>query len=137
MTVEALALRDAAKVYDCEDRTGADKATCQAFLNNSAQADAFQRNAMTRLNQRIDQINSLQAQINSTNDPKSIAELTARLVAESAQIANDANRILILRAMTDSADRSAQQALKERELLALSRKGDGSDTFVFKPYLSK
>lgn len=136
MTSEALSIRQASKIYDCENRSGADLTTCQAFLNNSAQAEAFQQNAMIRLNQRMNQISGLQGQINSTNDPKSIAELTARIVAESAQVANDANRLVVLRAMSDSADRANQQALKERELLRLSRTGDGSDTFVYHPYVA-
>jgi type IV secretion system protein VirB5 len=136
MTAQAVGIRQASKIYDCDNRSGDDFTTCKAFLNSSAQAEAFQRTAMIRLNQRMDQINGLQGQINSTNDPKSIAELTARLVAESAQVANDANRLVVLKAMSDSSDRANQQALKERELLRLSRTGDGSDTFVYKPYVS-
>lgn len=136
MTAQAVSIRQASKIYDCENRTGVDFSTCKAFLNNSAQADAFQQNAMVRLNQRMGQIDGLRGQINSTNDPKSIAELTARLVAESAQVANDANRLIVLKAMAESADRANQQALKERELLRLSRTGDGSDTFVYHPYVA-
>ena len=137
MTSEAIGIRSASKVYDCENRSGGDKNTCKAFLNNSAQAQAYQQSAMIRLNQRVDQINGLQGQINSTSDPKSIAELTARLLAESTQVANDANRITVLKAMSESADRAAQQALKERELLNLSLTSDGSDTFVYTPYVAK
>lgn len=137
MTTEAASIRNASKVYDCENRSGIDKTNCQAFLNTSAQAQAYQRNAMIRLNQRIDQINGLQGQINATNDPKSIAELTARLIAESTQVANDANRIVVMKAMSESADRATQQALKERELLNLSLTSDGSDTFVYTPYVAK
>ncbi len=137
MTPLAVSIRQASKIYDCEGRVGADRITCQAFLNNSAQAEAIQQTTMVRLNQRMNQINGLQGQINSTTDPKSIAELTARLVAESAQVANDANRIVIMRAMSDSADRAHQQALKEKELLRLSRSGDGSDTFAYKPYVAR
>jgi type IV secretion system protein VirB5 len=136
MTTEAASIRNASKVYDCENRSGSDKTTCKAFLNNSAQAQAYQQNAMLRLNQRIDQINGLQGQINSTNDPKSISELTARLIAESTQVANDANRIVVMKAMSESADRATQQALKEREPLNLSLTSDGSDTFVYKPYVA-
>lgn len=137
LTAQAAGIRNASMIYDCQDRTGVDQTTCQAFLNNSAQVGALQQNAMVRLNQRMDQINGLRGQINATTDPKSIAELTARLVAESAQVANDANRLVILKAMSDSADRANQQALKERELLRLSRRGDGSDTFVYQPYVAK
>jgi type IV secretion system protein VirB5 len=137
MTAEAIRLRGASKIYDCENRSGTDLVTCQAFLNTSSQALAYQQNAMMRLNQRLQQVDGLQGQINMTNDPKSIAELSARLIAESAQIANDANRLAVLRSTADMADRASQQALKERELLMLSRHGDGSDTFVYKPYAGR
>lgn len=137
MTAEAITVRNASKLYDCENRTGMDKITCKAFLNNGAQAQAYQQNAMVRLNQRIEQINGLQGQINSTNDPKSIAELSARLLAESTQVTNDANRIVVLKAMSESADRASQQAIKERELLNLSLTSDGTDTFVYTPYVAK
>ncbi len=137
LSTQAATIRQASKIYDCENRTGVDLSTCMAFLNNGAQTAALHQNAMVRLNQRVDQINSLQGRINSTNDPKAISELTARLIAESAQIANDANRLMVLRAIAESADRANQQALKERELVAMARHGDGSDTFVYKPYVIK
>ncbi|WLI91080.1 P-type DNA transfer protein VirB5 [Massilia sp. R2A-15] len=137
LTSQAAGIRNASMIYDCQDRTGVDRTTCQAFLNNSAQVGALQQNAMVHLNQRMNQIEGLRGQINATTDPKSIAELTARLVAESAQVTNDANRLVVLNAMADSADRANQQALKERELLRLSRRGDGSDTFVYQPYVAR
>lgn len=137
LTGRAAAIRRAAKIYDCENRKGQDLRTCQAFLNTGAQVEALQQNAIIRLNQRIDQINGLQGQINATSDPKSIAELTARLVAETAQVANDGNRMVAMRALADAAEHATRQALKERELLRLSRKGDGSDTFVYKPYTAR
>lgn len=137
LTAHAVSIRNSTKVYDCEDRHGADKASCQAFLNTNAQNQAYQQDAMTLLSQRSDQIQSLQGRINTTVDPKAIAELQARLLAEASQVSNDANRLAIMKAMSDSADRAAQQAIKERELHNLSLTSDGSDTFVYKPYSAR
>lgn len=137
LTPAAAAIRNSSQIYNCDDRQGADRSTCQAFLSNNAQAQAYQQNAMLLLNQRMAQIQNLQSQINLTNDPKSVAELQARLAAESTQVSNDANRIMVLRAMSDSAERAAQQALKERELHNLSLRSDGTDTFVYRPYTQR
>lgn len=134
LTSAAQRIRSASQIYNCEERGGQDKATCVALLNTTAQAQAFQQQAMVLLNHRRTQIHQLQTQINVTNDPKSIGELQARLQVEVAQVNNDANRLSIMNAMASSADRAAHQALKERELHNLSLKSDGTDTFVYKPF---
>jgi type IV secretion system protein VirB5 len=134
LTSPAQAIRNATRLYDCQDRTGSDRTSCQAFLNVTAQAQAYQQKSMALLQQRMIQIQQLQSRINTTADPKSIAELQARLQVESIQVNNDANRLMVLQAMSNSADRATQQALKERELQNLSLTSDGSDTFVSKPY---
>ena len=131
LTGTAQAIRDATKVYDCQGRSGTDLSTCQAFLNTNAQSQAFSQNALNLLTQRVTQIQGLQSQINTTGDPKAIAELQARLTAEVAQVNNDSNRLAVLRAMADQQDRAAQQALKERELKNLALTSDGSETFHF------
>ena len=40
---------------------------------------------------------------------------------------------MLLRTLADAADRSAQQAIKEREMRTLSLTSDGSDTFIYHP----
>lgn len=137
LTSPAQAIRNASRLYDCEDRQGSDRTTCQAFLSVTAQSQAYQQRSMVLLQQRMAQVQQLQGRINTTTDPKSIAELQARLQVESVQVSNDANRLTVLQAMSASADRAAQQTIKERELQNLSLKSDGSDTFVYKPYQSK
>lgn len=133
LTGAAQAIRNATKVYDCQGRTGTDLSTCQAFLNTNSQSQAYSQGASNLLTQRVSQIQSLQDQINSTSDPKAIAELQARLTAEVAQVNNDANRLAVLKAMADEQDRAAQQAIKERELKNLALTSNGSDTFHYQP----
>ena len=137
LTGAALKIRNSSQIYNCADRKGDNKSTCEAFLNMTAQTQAFQQQAMALLSQRRKQIQYLQGQINTTNDPKSISELQARLQVEAAQVNNDTNRLALLNAMASSAERSTQQALKERELRNLSLTSDGTDTFVYKPFTGR
>jgi type IV secretion system protein VirB5 len=134
MTPQAQAIRDRTKIYDCEGRTGTDLVSCQALLSNTVQLQALSQNAMSVVNQRVAQIQMLQNQISATNDAKAIAELQARLQAENTQVSNDANRLMVMKTLAEAADRSAQQAIKERELKNLSLTSDGSDTFVYVPF---
>ena len=133
MTPPAQAIRNASKIYDCENRTGDDLARCHRLLNNTAQRQAFSQNALKLINQRVDQIQALQNQIDATSDSKAISELQARLQAENTQVSNDANRLMLLRTLAEAADRSSQQAIKEREMQTLSLTSDGSETFVYHP----
>jgi type IV secretion system protein VirB5 len=134
MTPLAQAIRGRTKIYDCEGRFGADLVSCQALLNNTVQLQALSQNAMSVVNQRVAQIQALQNQISATNDAKAIAELQARLQAENTQVSNDANRLMVMKTLAEAADRSAQQAIKERELKNLALTSDGSDTFVYVPF---
>jgi type IV secretion system protein VirB5 len=134
MTPLAQSIRGRTKIYDCEGRAGTDLVGCQALLNNAAQLQALSQNAMSVVNQRVAQIQSLQNQINATNDAKAIAELQARLQAENTQVSNDANRLAVMKTLAETADRSAQQSIKERELKSLSLASDGTETFVYVPF---
>jgi type IV secretion system protein VirB5 len=86
------------------------------------------------MSQRTTQIQSLQSSINTTSDPKSIAELQARIAAETTQVNNDANRLALMRALADSQDRLLQQQYRERELKMLNNPASTLDTFVYTPH---
>lgn len=109
----AQGIRTASKLYNCEDRAGADKTNCEAILSMNAQSQAYEKNALQIATERVNQIQSLQGMINSTTDPKAIAELQARIAAEQAQIQNDANRLAVMKAMADTQMQAAEQARKE------------------------
>jgi type IV secretion system protein VirB5 len=128
------AIRQQTRIYDCENRRGQDQITCQAALNNNAQLQAMGENAMTIVNQRVTQIQSLQNQINSTQDAKAIAELQARLQVETTQVNNDANRLTVMKLLSETSAHTAQQALRERQLKNLALNTDGSENFVYKPF---
>ena len=120
LTSAAQTLRSATMVYNCENVTGDIKIACEASLNGNSQSQAYQQNALQLITQRVQQIQSLQSQINGTQDPKAIAELQARIAAENTQVTNDANRIAVLQAIAQSQQQAAQQALRERTMKMLS-----------------
>lgn len=116
----AKSLRDASKIYNCEAESGDAQVGCQATLNMNSQTQANLQNALDLVQQRTSQIQSLQSQINSTSDPKAIAELQARIQSENTQVSNDANRIALMKATADAQQQAADQALRERTLKMLS-----------------
>lgn len=122
----AKVIRDAIKIYNCDDRTGQDKTICESLLNTNAQTQANQQNALSLANQRFSQIQSLQSQINLTTDPKAIAELQARLAVENANIANDANRIALMNQIAQSQQVQASQAAREKALQMISNTAPSS-----------
>ncbi|MDQ1829842.1 P-type DNA transfer protein VirB5 [Massilia scottii] len=131
LDAKAQLMRDAAKIYNCEGRSGKDLSNCQAYLNTNAQTQSFEANALDILNKRTTNIQNLQGQINGTVDVKAIADLQARIATESTQVANDTNRLMILKAMADTQHHAVEQALKEQELLNLSRTNSHADTFKY------
>jgi len=119
-------------IYNCEDRTGQSKVACETLLNLPSQSMAYDQNALSLTQQRVAQIQSLQSQINSTQDPKAIAELQARIQAENVQVSNDANRIAVMQSMAAAQQRAAEQAQNERVLKMLSSATPtAASTFVY------
>lgn len=112
---DARDLRAASELYDCGDLTADDaRVICRAVLSQNAQARAVHQDTLALLNQRTVQIDALRAEISSTEDPKAIAELQARLQAEQAQVANDQNKIAVANAMLMANAQAAAQAEHER-----------------------
>jgi type IV secretion system protein VirB5 len=133
LTGAAASIRSSSQVYNCGDITDAGaKVACLALLGQNAQAQSVQQNTMALLNQRTTQIEALRSQIDATSDPKSIAELQARLEAEQAQVANDQNKIALTNAMLMSNQAAAAQAQQERvAALMATNKTSVLDNFSF------
>lgn len=95
LTGTAKALRDASKIIDAcaylKDRT--ERQVCEASAVKPAQDQAFSLDTYKKSAQRTQQIEGLMARINRTNDPKSIAELTARIQAEQAMLQNEQTKL--------------------------------------------
>ena len=133
LTGNAATIRSSTAVYNCGDITdAAAKVACQALLGQNAQTQAVQQNTMALLNQRTTQIEALRGQIDATSDPKSIAELQARLQAEEAQVANDQNKVALTNAMLVANQQAAAQAQTERvQALMATNKTSVLDSFSF------
>lgn len=133
LTGRALTLRNAARIYDCNDISGeVARRNCQALLGQTAQAQAFQQDTLALLNQRTTQIEALRAEISATQDPKAIAELQARLAVEQAQVANDQTKIALANAMLVSSRQAAAQSEVERvNALMATNKTSALDGFSF------
>lgn len=129
----AATIRSNTAIYDCSDlSSGGAKTVCQALLAQNAQAQAVQQDTMALLNQRTTQIEALRAEINQTQDPKAIAELQARLEVETAQVANDQNKIAVSNAMLAANRAAAAQAEVERvNALMATNKTSVLDNFSF------
>ncbi|MDV7561170.1 P-type DNA transfer protein VirB5 [Acinetobacter baumannii] len=129
MTAAAKNIRDASLIYDCSSRTGQDYKTCQASLNSNAQTQALNDQALDIADLRTEQIENLRKQIGLTQDAKGVAELQARLQAETTQVANDANRIALMQAQAEAQAKSIQQQEIEARLKRSAQKGNILDGY--------
>lgn len=112
LTGTAKALRDASKVFDAcsnvQDKTK--KQVCEASAVKPAQDQAFAMDAFKKSAERTGQIEGLMKRINTTSDPKSIAELTARIQAEQAMLQNEQTKLDMYLASS-----KAEQAMLEQQ----------------------
>jgi type IV secretion system protein VirB5 len=128
----AKSLRDASKLYNCEGMSSDFSSVCSSNLNKNSQDIDYSNNAYKVATDRNSQIQDLMGQINSTNDPKSIAELQARIAGENVSVANEANRIAIWKEMSAANERANQQKVAEWYVSALKRDSALSGT-VYTP----
>lgn len=113
------------KVYDLCVRfqPGDARKACEAASVKSFQDKAFAMDAYESASSRLDQITSLMQSINTTQDPKAIAELQGRIAAEQAMIANEQTKLQLYQMVAQAQDKVQEQ--RERELAAkeLARRG--------------
>lgn len=105
-----------------EERMTGDYTRDRAALDRRAddlavRSKALLQSAQSGANARAKQVDSLQAQINQTTDPKSIADLQARLLVEQANIQADQTRADLL-----TRQLQAEQALMQQQADKLAEK---------------
>ncbi len=115
-------------VYNCLDRKGEDRVTCQAALAQPYQHKGLLQDAMKAASGRLSQIQALMGQINATTDQKSVQEIQARIGAESALLAHEMSQVQMLQGMADSEERIARAQDRERQYQMLTRTGKASDS---------
>jgi len=123
----AKALRDANMIYNCLDRSGDDRTSCQAALAQPYEQKGLLQDAMRSAAGRLAQINALMNQINGTPDQKSVQEIQARIGAENAMLAHEMTQIQMLQGMADSEERIARSQERERQYQMLDRTGKVAD----------
>ena len=127
LTATAKSLRDAARVYNCMDLSGAARTDCQATLSQPYQQKGLLQDAMKSAAGRLDQISSLMNQINGTSDQKAVLEIQARIGAENALLAHEMSQVQMLTGMADSEERIARSRDRERQYQMLNRTGKIAD----------
>ena len=84
----------------------------------------------TTSDQRWQQLQSLMAMINGTQDAKAGQEILARIQAENAAIANDANRIALLKMQADAEAQRIQEQLRANHNARTSSNVETSANFA-------
>ena len=64
----------------------------------------------------MNQIRSLTNSIDTTADEKASLDLQARIAGEQAQVQNDTNRIITMKATAEAEEKAAEQEQRERVL---------------------
>lgn len=119
---EGAAIYQANRIHDaCEHLILDDvRLACESRAVKASQDQGDASESFEKTLARGEQIQQLQNQISATQDPKAIAELSARLSVEQAAIANEATRISLVKMITEAEERVQAQRQKEFQARAWS-----------------
>lgn len=123
----AKSLRDAEMIYNCMDKEDDARRRCQASFARPYQQKAAMERAMQTSNGRIAQIQQLMQRINTTQDPKEIAELQARITAENAMLMHEMGRAQYMESVYDADARAENNRNEEIRMDGLNRTGNVLD----------
>jgi len=120
----AQAARNANTIFSCDSvPAGVPRNTCMSSLNkNFADQDLFQQ-AYAQVHLEDQRIADLMAQINSTQDPKAIAELQARISVEQSIQQNAMTKLQIATELAKTQTKLIEQEKNEYTMNALSKTG--------------
>ena len=124
LTGRAQSVYEANKIYDaCAHYKVAEQRTaCEAHAVKPSQDKAFALDAYDKAKGRLTQIDGLMSQINSTTDPKAIAELQGRIAAEQALIQNEQTKLQMYQMVATAEDRLQEQRQHEINAKVLSNR---------------
>lgn len=123
MSAGAQTMQKANAIYDCAKAPDITK--CQAAYGKVFQdADNFNK-AYDKAQDQTKQVQKLIGQISQTDDPKSIAELQARLQGEQAQLQNTSNQLRLMTQLAQQQDKIASQRAQEAHLKNLETPNKG------------
>jgi len=117
---QARSIYEENKIYDaCAHLTNNEvRLACEAQAVRGAQGKASALAAYDKTKDRFQQIDQLMKHINTTQDPKSIAELQGRIAAEQAMIQNEQTKLQLYKMVSEAEAQIQDQ--RERELIAKS-----------------
>ena len=119
---EGRALYDSNKIYDgCGHLTGQSATLCQSQAAQPFQDMANAQAGFETAKSRISQLNALAAQINATQDPKSIAELQGRIAIEQALIQNEAVKMQLYAQAVDAQERIRKERSRQEYIQELDK----------------
>jgi len=115
---QAQSIYEENKIFDGCAHLGISEArtACEAQAVKPAQDKASALAAYDKTKDRLKQIDQLMQRINTTEDPKSIAELQGRIAAEQAMIQNEQTKLQVYKMVSEAEERIHDQ--RERELIA-------------------
>jgi len=118
LTGQAQSIYEENKIFDGCAHLGisAARTACEAQAVKPSQDKASALAAYDKTKERLQQIDQLMQRINTTQDPKSIAELQGRIAAEQAMIQNEQTKIELYKMVSEAEERIHDQ--RERELIA-------------------
>ena len=123
MSVGAKTMQQANAIYDCAKAPDVTK--CQAAYGKVLQDTDNFNNAYDKAQKQTKQVQDLIGEISQTNDPKSIAELQARLQGEQAQLQNTSNQIRLMTLLAQQQDKITSQQQREAFLKNLDTPNKG------------
>lgn len=111
---DARAIFEANQVFDlCSLGAKSAYTSCQRQSAVVAQNMANAMNGYSTAMDRVNQIDKLMSAINATTDPKSIAELQARIAAENAMIQAEITKLQLIAMIADAQEKLSKQQAAE------------------------
>lgn len=124
LTGSARALVDAAGLLGaCQAQQGVSRTQCEAGIAKTAQDKDNVMRAFDAASQRWSQIQGLMQQINSTTDPKAIAELQARINGEQAAIHNEQTKLQMFQMLAEVEEKVLQEQRRAATRAEVGQRG--------------
>ncbi len=126
LTGAARAIRNANAIYECGGKVGPALKLCERELAKAAQDKAYAQQAYDSAKTRIDQIQGLIEQIDSTTDSKTIQELNARIAGENAMLQNEQTKLTLFKMLSEAEEKLISQQKRETSMKDAAKRGSVS-----------
>ena len=134
LSSRAKSIYDSNKIFDSSAsiKDPDQRKAFEAKAVKASQDKAFALDGFDAAKSRINQIDQLMGRINTTQDPKAIAELQGRIAAEQANIQNEQTKLQLFQMVAAAEDKVQEQRMREIQSKAWSqRKGISVQPLTF------